>query len=165
MKVQPVLTLQAELPWALVHDSLQVRQLEVVPFGVSQPALLLQSRKPAFAVPPVVLHATREQVPVEHDAVAFGWLQVTPQSPQSVSVRMLRSQPLPRSPSQLFQPVSQVGEQPAFAMPSGTQVFPPWLLVQVSPQSRQFAEVPSVVSQPAWLEQSARLLSQPVSTH
>jgi hypothetical protein len=50
-------------------------------------------------------------VPVEHEAPAFGKEQATLQSPQSVVVRRLRSQPLSGLLSQLFQPVSQAGEQ------------------------------------------------------
>ena len=41
------------------------------------------------------------QVPVEHDAVALFLLHVTPQEPQSVSVRRLVSHPLLGLPSQL----------------------------------------------------------------
>ena len=44
-----------------------------------------------------------------HDADAFGKEQATLQSPQSVSVRMLRSQPLSGLPSQLLKPLLQLG--------------------------------------------------------
>jgi hypothetical protein len=99
-KPQPVAMLQLALPCALVHDSVQVRQALVVPLEVSQPGALVQSRKPWPAVPPVVLQAITAQLPVAQVAVAFGWLHVTPQSPQFVSVRMFVSQPLRRSASQ-----------------------------------------------------------------
>jgi len=79
VKVQPVDVLQAEVPWAFEHASPQLRQFEVVPFVVSQPAELVQSRKPE-------LHVDTTQVPVEQDDTAFGRLHAVPQSPQFVSV-------------------------------------------------------------------------------
>lgn len=79
-------------------------QFASVPSGVSQPVPAFMSQLPKAPVQP-----TSAQLPVEHDSVAFARSQSTSQSPQSVSVRMLRSQPLPRFPSQLFQPASHVG--------------------------------------------------------
>jgi hypothetical protein len=131
------------VPWALVQVFPHAAQFDAVPSVVSQPAVPEQSAKPALQVPMV-------QVPVEQDAAAFGNEHAVLQSPQSDSVRVLRSQPLSRSPSQLFQPASHVGEQP---LPP--QVVVPCGLVQASPQARQFDTVPSVVSQSGIVSQFA----------
>lgn len=84
------------------------------------------------------------------DSVALGKSQVTPQSPQLELARTLVSQPLPSAPSQLFQPASQVGVQPLAA-----QAVAPWLLTQESPQPLQLLTLPSGVSQPSAVVQSA----------
>ena len=78
----------------------------MVPSCTSQPfeALLSQLAKPALQLPSA-------QVPVEHEAPAWLNEQATLQSPQSVSVRMLRSQPLSGLPSQLLKPVLHDGVQ------------------------------------------------------
>jgi hypothetical protein len=127
----------------LVQVLPQAAQFDEVPSVVSQPLTAVQSAKPPLHVPMV-------QVPVEHDAVAFGNEQATSQLPQSVSVRTLRSQPLSGKLSQLRKPASQVGEQPV-----PEQLVVPWALVHVSPQSRQLAVVPSVVSQSGIVSQLA----------
>jgi hypothetical protein len=156
-KVQPDVVLQAEVPCAFVHASPQLRQFDVVPLAVSQPAWLVQSKKPVLQVPTT-------HVPVEHDEVAFGKLQVAPQSPQFVSVCRSVSQPLPALPSQLLKPVAQVGAHAKFGdVPE--HAVEPWEFAQASPHALQFDVVPSEVSHPAWLEQSAKPLVQPVSTH
>ena len=96
--------MQLVVPCALVQALPQTAQLVTVPSCVSQPAPAPQSAKPELHVPMV-------QVPVEHDAAAFANAQATLQSPQSVVVRRLRSQPLSGLPSQLLKPVSHAGEQ------------------------------------------------------
>jgi hypothetical protein len=141
LKVQPVLVLQAAVPCAFVHDSPQVRQFAVVPEVVSQPAWLVQSKKPA-------LQAETTQLPVEHEDTAFGRLQVAPQSPQFVSVRTSVSQPFARLPSQLLNPVAQLGLHAKFGAVPPHEV-EPWPLLHTSPQVLQFELVPSWVSQPA----------------
>lgn len=157
VKAQPVLVLHAVVPWAFVHDSPHVRQFESVPDVVSQPAWLVQSKKP-------VLQAETTHDPVEQDDVAFGKLQVAPQSPQFVSVCTSVSQPLPALPSQLLKPLAQVGLHAKFGAVPPHEVVP-CALLQASPQALQFEVVPSWVSQPAWLVQSAKPALQPVSTH
>jgi len=93
--VQPVLALQPEAPWALLQASPQVRQFEVVPFVVSQPAALVQSRCAPSQL--------TTQLPVVQVAVAFGgFAQATPQSPQLVAELTCVSQPLLALPSQLL---------------------------------------------------------------
>ena len=114
----------------------QPAQFDEVPSVVSHPAVAVQSANPE-------LHAPIVQAPVVHEAAAFGNEQAVLQSPQSLSVRTLRSQPLSARLSQLFQPVSHVGEHP----PAPHAVVP-CALAQASPQARQFATVPSVVSPP-----------------
>ena len=157
VKVQPLVVLHAAVPCALVHDSPQLRQFDVVPFVVSHPAWVVQSKKPA-------LHSETLHVPLEQDEVAFGKLHVTPQSPQFVSVCRSVSQPLPALPSQLLYPLAQLGLQAKFgAVPAHDVV--PCVFAHASPHAAQFEPVPSCVSQPAWLEQSAKPALQPVSTH
>ena len=74
-----MLVLQPALPCALVQVSPQLRQFEVVPLLVSQPAALVQSRWVASQL--------TTQAPVLQLAVAFGGVaQGTPQSPQLVAV-------------------------------------------------------------------------------
>jgi hypothetical protein len=96
--------LQLNVPWAFEQVLPQERQLVMVPSGVSQPvaAFMSQLPKPAAQVPSM-------HVPIVHDSAAFARSQSTSQSPQSVSDRMFRSQPLRGLPSQLFQPASHVG--------------------------------------------------------
>ena len=145
--MQPLVVSQAALPWALVHDSPQLRQFEVVPLVVSQPAALVQSRKPE-------LQDETAQLPVEQVETAFGRLQVVPQSPQFESVCRSVSQPLPGLPSQLLKPLLQVGLQTKLGeLPVHAE--DPCVLVQVSPHAAQLPVVPSCVSQPACDVQSA----------
>ena len=92
------------VPLALLQASPQLAQLASVPRVVSQPAAAVQSPKPALQVPMV-------QVPVAHDAAAFGKPHATPQSPQLVSERMFVSQPFSTLVSQLLKPVAHVGVQ------------------------------------------------------
>jgi hypothetical protein len=145
------LALQLLVPCALEQALPQLLQFASVPSGVSQPAAPVQSAKPA---PQLEIR----QVPVAHDSLALARSQVTPQSPQFPSARTLVSQPLPRLPSQLFQPASQLGVQPLAA-----QLVAPWLLLQASPQPLQLASVPRGVSQPRALVQSAKFASHAVS--
>jgi hypothetical protein len=66
----------------------------------------------------------------------------------------LVSQPSSGLPLQLFQPGSHVGEQSNVpGVPA--QVFDPCVFVQALPQAAQFEAVPSWVSQPAAMPQSA----------
>jgi hypothetical protein len=146
VKVQPLVVLHAAVPCALVHDSPQLRQFDVVPFVVSQPAWLVQSKNPA-------LHAETLQVPVAQVEVAFGKLHVTPQSPQFVSVCRSVSQPLPALPSQLLYPLAQLGLHAKFGEVPAHEVVP-CAFAHASPHAAQFELVPSCVSHPAWLEQS-----------
>ena len=96
---------QVLLPWSLLQALPQAAQLEGVPSVVSQPAADVQLAKPALQAPML-------QVPVLQEAAAFGNEQGVSQSLQSVTVRMLRSQPFSVLPSQLLQPTSQLGWQP-----------------------------------------------------
>jgi hypothetical protein len=90
-----VLVLQPAAPWALVQVSPQVRQFEVVPLLVSQPAALVQSR--------CAESQETTQAPVPQLAVAFGgFVHGTPQSPQLVAELTCVSQPLLTLPSQLL---------------------------------------------------------------
>jgi hypothetical protein len=67
----------------------------VVPFWVSQPGALVQSR--------CVESQLTTQLPVEQLAVALaGFVQAMPQSPQFVAVLTWVSQPFEASPSQLL---------------------------------------------------------------
>ena len=97
---------QANVPCEFEHTSPQAEQLLVVPSVVSQPlpGLLSQLPKPVVQVPSV-------HVPVLQLALALAREHPTLQSPQSVFVVTLRSQPLSGLPSQLLNPVLQVGEQ------------------------------------------------------
>jgi hypothetical protein len=103
------------------------------------------------------------QVPVAHDAVAFGREQGVLQSPQSVSVRMLRSQPLSGSESQLLKPALHDGEH-AYEPAEPVHVLLPFCATQALPHAAQFVLVPSCVSHPALALQSAKPVLQPVST-
>jgi hypothetical protein len=96
--------LQLNVPCAFEHVLPQAMQLVTVPSGVSQPVagFMSQLPKPLEQVPSA-------HVPVVQDSAALARSQSTSQSPQSVSARMLRSQPFRGLPSQLFQPVSHVG--------------------------------------------------------
>jgi hypothetical protein len=80
--------------------------LLVVPSVVSQPLVALPSQlpKPVLQVPSV-------QVPVLQLALALARLHPTLQSPQSVVVVTLRSQPLSGLASQLLNPALQLGKQ------------------------------------------------------
>ena len=99
-------------------------------------------------------------VPEVHDSEAFGKSQGTPQSPQSLSVRMLRSQPLFRFESQLLKPVAQVGTQAP-----DVHAVVPFMFVHCTAQEPQAAVVLSCVSQsPPTGEQSPQPASQPVIT-
>lgn len=142
---------QVVVPCALLQASPQPRQFDNVPSAVSQPAADVQSAKP-------VLHVDSTHVPVLHDSVAFGRSQRTPQSPQLDDVRMLVSQPFEVLPSQLLKPASHTGVHPLLP-----QLVVPWLLLQASPQLVQLVVVPSCVSQPGALVQSAQPVSQLVS--
>jgi hypothetical protein len=146
------------VPCEFEQTSPHAEQFVAVPSCVSQPFAVLPSQlaKPAAQVPNV-------HVPVEHDALAFVKLHGTLQSPQSVSVRMLRSQPFSAFASQLLKPALQLGEQ-TYAPGVPVQVFVPFVATQVSPQAAQFAAVPSCVSQPGAEVQSAKPVLQPVST-
>jgi hypothetical protein len=97
---QPFVPPQLVEPWAFEHEFPHERQCVSVPSCVSQPVDAFMSQ-----FPQPLVHAPSVQVPAPHDSAAFGRSQSTSQSPQSVRVRMLRSQPLPRSPSQLLKPV------------------------------------------------------------
>jgi len=105
---------------------------------VSHPVegLLSQLPKPALHAPSV--HAPPGQV-----SVAFARLQLTLQSPQSVSVAVLRSQPLFGLPSQLLKFAAQLGTQaPA------VQAVVPFVLVHCVVHVPQVATVLSDASQP-----------------
>jgi hypothetical protein len=153
---QPLPARQLVVPWGFEHEFPQERQLLIVPSGASQPVPGFMSQ-----LPKPVVHAPSVQVPVEHDSAAFTRSQSTSQSPQSVSVRMLRSQPFPRFPSQLFQPASHTGWQPVV----GLHDVVAWVVMHTSPHPRQSVSVPSCVSQPACVEQSRQPASHDVSVH
>jgi hypothetical protein len=152
---EPGVPEQAFVPWLFVQALPQPAQFDAVPSCVSQPDTELQSANPE-------LHAPIVHVPVLHDALAFRKLQGTSQSPQFVSVRTSRSQPLSAMLSQLFQPASQVGEQPDV----GLQAVEPCAFVQASLHERQFVTVPSGVSQlGAPATHSANPVVQVVTSH
>jgi hypothetical protein len=92
-------------PCSFVQALPQLAQFEFVPSCVSQPLAEPQSAKPE-SHPPIV------QVPLEQDALACEKEHGTSQSPQLVSVRMSRSQPLSATSSQLLKPAAQTGTQP-----------------------------------------------------
>lgn len=104
---QPFVPLQLTWPCAFEQPLPHERQFVSVPSGVSQPVAAFMSQLPKFP-----MHAESTHDPLVHDSLAFVRSQSTSQSPQSLSERMLRSQPLPRSPSQLLKPVSHTGVQP-----------------------------------------------------
>jgi hypothetical protein len=134
---QPVAGLQLVVPFAFVHTSLHERQCAASPRGVSQfggPAT--HSAKPVAQL--VAVHA-----PVAQDSFEFGMSHATPQTLQSVSVRVDVSQPFAVLVSQLPKPTSQVGVQTPLA-----HGFVPCAFEQALPQAAQFAVVPRGVSQP-----------------
>jgi hypothetical protein len=57
------------------------------------------------------LQASKLQLPLAHDSLAFGKSQMTPQAPQAPSEVKLASQPLSGFPSQSLKPGSQLGAQ------------------------------------------------------
>jgi hypothetical protein len=109
---------------------------------VSQPGAAVQSANPLLQLPCA-------QLPVAHEAAAFGKLHGVAQSPQSLSVLVAVSQPLLAIISQLLKPVVHCGEHPPVV-----HVVMPWGLVQASPHERQSVSVPSGVSQPGAAVQS-----------
>src|SRR5690606_17279022 len=97
-----------QVPLAQVSDAFarlqptpQPPQSVSVLIGPSQPSLgtPLQSAKSP-------VHEVISHIPLAHDSPALARLHGTPQPPQSVSVRMLRSHPLTGLPSQSAQPAS-----------------------------------------------------------
>jgi hypothetical protein len=141
---------QAVLPLEFEHVTPQVPQAAVVLSWVSQSPPGLQSPQPASQ--PVIT-----QVPVAQDSPPWAKEQATPQLPQSVSVRMSRSQPLDALLSQLRQPASHVGTQ---APP--VHALLPCELVQALPQLAQLVLVPSGSQVPS-LPQSSKPALQPVT--
>jgi hypothetical protein len=88
------------VPWAFVQAFPQVAQFVAVPSVVSQPGDdVLQSAYPLLQLP--MLHVMVVPAIVQV-AGAFGNEHPTPQLPQSLSVTMLRSQPLSGLLSQLL---------------------------------------------------------------
>ena len=79
-----------------------------------------------------LLQAARAQLPVAHDALAFGTLHGTPHAPQLVRVVRLVSQPFVALPSQLPQPDEQFGAHVA-----ETHAVVPCAFVQTVPQAPQ----------------------------
>src|SRR5262245_61748394 len=141
------------MPWSFVQRFPHAAQLLLLPSAVSQPEPAPQSPKPA-AQPMSV------QVPVMHDAVAFGNEHGMSQPPQSVRLVVGVSQPSFRLSLQSPQPIEQVGTQP-----SAVQACVPCSFEQ-SAQPRQLSRVPSCVSQPSCAaEQSAKPAEQPVNSH
>jgi hypothetical protein len=87
-----------------VHVFAQLAQFVFVPSAVSQPAKAVQSAKPAAQLVTV-------QLPLTHDSLAPGRLQIAPQAPQFSKLVRLVSQPLSGFPSQLPKPAAHVGLQ------------------------------------------------------
>jgi hypothetical protein len=143
----PGIPVQPLVPWAFVQVLPQAAQLVAVPSWVSHPAAMVQSAKPELQ--PVGWHE-----PVAHDAAPFGNEHAWPQFTQSVRVVTLVSQPSSGLPLQLRKPGSHVGEQ-SNAPGIPVQVFPPCAFVHALPQLAQFVAVPSCVSQPGSMPQSA----------
>jgi hypothetical protein len=98
----------------------------------------------ASQLPRPASHDEIAQVPVLHVAVAPGREQAVPQAPQSVSVRIERSQPFEASPSQSSNPVVHAA---TWQLPVA-QLSVAFASSQVSPQPAQFERVVSGVSQP-----------------
>jgi hypothetical protein len=132
-------------PLAFVQLVTQLPQLLVVVSDVSQPLAELPSQlpQPELQVPSV-------QTPPTQLSLALARSQTLPQPPQLDSVLVLVSQPLFGLPSQLAQPVAQLGLQVPLV-----QVVVPLALVQAVPQTPQLLVVFRLVSQPL-----AALLSQ-----
>jgi len=97
---------QAKVPCEFEQTSPQAEQLLTVPSVVSQPLSGFESQ-----LPKPVSHVPSVQVPVVQLSPAFGRSHFTLQSPQSVGVVTLRSQPLSGFESQLLKPGEQLGEQ------------------------------------------------------
>jgi hypothetical protein len=106
-------------------------------------------------------HVTIWQAPVEHDSVALGRLQTTPQLPQSWSVLIDFSQPSPTWPLQSLKPALQL-----MLHVNAEHVAVPLMLAHVLPQLPQFCElVWRLASQPfaAWASQLANgALHEPI---
>lgn len=130
---------QVVVPFEFTHCVPQAPQFERLVFVlVSHPVEALLSQLPNPA-----LHAPSVQVPPGQVSAALARLQATLQSPQSVSVAVLRSQPLFALPSQFLKFAAQVGTQaPA------VQVVVPFVLVHCVPHVPQFDVVFSEASQP-----------------
>jgi len=139
------------LPWEFVQPLPQLAQLVFVPSGWQPLPAPLHSSKPAAQ--PVTV-----QLPFVHTSEALGKSHSRPQSPQSLSVLMLRSQPLFGSESQLLNPVPQTGTQPAVVL----QLVVPLAFVHTSVHERQWAAFPSAVSQLPLVSQSALVASHVV---
>ena len=91
-----------EVAWASEHAVPQPPQLLSVLSGVSQPFAGFPSQ-----LPEPLVHVPSVQVPEAQLAPAFAKSHVMPQPPQSVSVRVLRSQPLVSFRSQSSKPAEQ----------------------------------------------------------
>jgi hypothetical protein len=142
---------QLVVPFCGVHAWLQLPQLVTVLSVVSQPLPAMPSQS---SVPG--LHVVATQLPLAHDSLELGKSQAVPQVAQLVRVVSDVSQPLFALVSQLPNSASQPNVQPVLRL----QPTVPCALVQLSPQVRQFAVVPLVVSQPAALVQSRWVESQ-----
>jgi hypothetical protein len=127
------------VPFALTHCVLQAPQFDRLVFVfVSHPFELLPSQLPNPA-----LHVPSVHTPAGQVSDAFARLQATLQSPQSVSVAMLRSQPLLALPSQFLKFAAHVGTHaPA------VQVVVPLAFVHCVPHVPQFDVLLSDASQP-----------------
>lgn len=170
---QPLLGLPSQLAQPRVHVGAHAR-LPAVPPQLVVPCELATLQEPHAAVvlscvsqpgeavqfPQSASQAPIVQVPVEHEAEAWRNEHATPQSPQSVTVRMLRSQPSFGFWLQLLYPVLQLGRHaPA------VQAVVPFAFEQLTLQAPHAAVVPSSVSQSPPATQSPQPASQPVNVH
>jgi hypothetical protein len=145
----------AVVPWALVHALVHDPQLVKELREASQPSFArpLQLAQPA-------LQLEIAQVPVEQEPEAFASEHTAPQAPQFESEVSAVSQPLAPLPSQLPQPVTQLGVHTP-----DMQLVVPCAFEHVTPQPPQLLTELRGVSQPLalWPSQLPQPALQPAS--
>jgi hypothetical protein len=112
----------------------------------------VQSAKPA-------LQLVAEHTPPPQDSLEFGMSHNCPHAPQFETDQIEVSQPFSWLGSQLSQPALQLGTQPL-----ALQLVVPCAFEHALPHDLQLETVPSAVSQPAALVQSAKFPVQPWTT-
>jgi hypothetical protein len=144
----------------LAHDSAALARLQPTPQPPQSVSVVMLRSQPFAGLPSQsahpVSHDAIAQVPVEQVSVAWASVHAVPQPPQSVTVRMLRSQPFASVPSQSSKPALQeaIAHEPveqvavAFARVHGMPQLPQSVSVRML-RSQPFAGFPSQSSQPA----------------